>query len=401
LFLYCQTLFIRLTCFSIINGKDENMVNEQRICAEFTHQTAISSPSFHEAEMAAYLSARFKHLGGVVEFDAAGEKIGAASGNLIVRFPGTKTGEPLLLCAHMDTVTPADDVRPVLKDGIFTSAGDTILGGDDKTGIVAIIEMLEVVKERNIPHVPLEIVITVCEEQGLLGAKHLDFSALNAARGLALDTSGRDIVINRAPAANRFEIDIFGLEAHAGICPEQGISAIQIAARAIAKMPLGRIDEETTANIGTIHGGQASNIIPASTRLHGEVRSHDLNKLREQTELIVTAVEEEVDNAGISLQGKSKSASMALELKEDYPPMQVADEAPIVQLVCAAGEALQRPQSIRAAGGGSDANIFNSHGIEMVIIATGMTNVHTINEFVTVEDLVATGRLLVEIIKRA
>ncbi len=377
------------------------MVNEQRICAEFIRQTEIPSPSFHEADIAVYLSERFRQLGGVVEIDAAGDKIGAASGNLIARVPGTKDGEPLLLCAHMDTVTPADNVRPVLKDGIFTSAGDTILGGDDKSGIVAIIEMLEVVKERGIPHVPLEIVITVCEEQGLMGAKHLDFSVLNATRGLALDASGRDIVINRAPAANRFDIDITGLESHAGMCPERGISAIQIAARAIARMPLGRIDEETTANIGTIHGGQASNIIPASIRLRGEVRSHDLDKLRKQTELIVSAVEEEVDNAGISLEGTIKRASMALELREDYPPMRVADEAPIIRLVRAAGEALQRPQSIRAAGGGSDANIFNSHGIDMVIIATGMANVHTINEYVEVEDLVATSSLLVEIVQRA
>lgn len=376
------------------------MINEQRIVDEFSRQAAIDSPSFKEAAMAEYLCERFEKMGARVEFDNAGAVIGSNSGNMIARFSGTKEGAPFLLSAHMDTVSPADNVQPVLADGIFTSKGETILGADDKSGIVAIIEAIEVLKENEIPHVPLEIAVTVCEEQGLLGAKQLDFSKFLAKQGVALDTSGTDIVINRAPAANRFKIDIFGLEAHAGVCPEQGISAIQIAGRALARMPLGRIDEETTANIGTIHGGQASNIIPNNVKLKGEVRSHDINKLREQTELIIKAVEEEVDKAKSVINGETRHASMALELTEDYPAMQVADNAPILQIIKAAGQALNRPQDIRAAGGGSDANIFNDNGIDMVILATGMAKVHTINEQVAVEDMVKTSQLLVEIIRR-
>ncbi|MBN1959090.1 MAG: M20/M25/M40 family metallo-hydrolase [Desulfuromonadales bacterium] len=376
------------------------MINEQRICDEFTRQASIESPSFNEAAMAKYLRERFEKLGAQVELDHAGDVIGSNSGNLLARFSGTKAGEPLLLSVHMDTVTPAEGVQPVLKDGIFTSAGETILGADDKAGIVEIIETLEVLKAQNIPHVPLEIAVTVCEEQGLLGAKQLDFSKFKARQGIALDTGGTDIVINRAPAANRFQIDIFGLEAHAGICPEQGISAIRIACRAIARMPLGRIDDETTANIGTIHGGLASNIIPNQVKIKGEVRSHDREKLRAQTELMIKAVEEEVANATIVINGETRKASMALELNEDFPPMRVAEDAPILQVVKAAGEALKRPQEIRAAGGGSDANIFNSHGIDMVILATGMAKVHTINEQVAVKDMVKTSELLVEIVRR-
>ena len=377
------------------------MIKQQRICDEFIRQASIDSPSFNEAAIAQYLKTRFEQLGATVEFDDAGEKIGSNSGNLIARIPGEKPGEPLLLTAHMDTVTPAENVQPILNDGIFTSAGDTILGSDDKSGIVELIEAIEVLKEHKIPHVPLEIAITICEEQGLLGAKQLDFKQFKAKQGIALDTGGSDIVIYRAPAANRFTVDIFGLEAHAGVCPEQGISAIQIASRAIARMSLGRIDEETTANIGSIHGGQASNIIPNQVSLRGEVRSHDINKLREQTELIVSAIEEEVDKATIVVAGETKRASMALELKEDYPQMRVADDAPILQIIRAAGDALNRPQEIRAAGGGSDANIFNGNGIEMVIIATGMAKVHTINEQISVADMVKSSQLLVEIIRRA
>ncbi len=377
------------------------MINRQRIIDEFTRQASIDSPSFKEAKIAKYLEQRFKQLGAEIEFDDAGTKIGSNSGNMIARVPGSKSGKPLLLSAHMDTVTPADNVEPILKDGIFTSAGETILGGDDKSGIVEIIEALEVLQEQQIPYVPLEIVISICEEQGLLGAKQLDFSKFEAQHGIALDTRGVDIVINRAPAANRFKIDIFGHEAHAGVCPEQGISAIQIASRAINRMNLGRIDAETTANIGTIHGGLASNIIPSQLSLRGEVRSHNVDKLREQTELIIGIVEEEVNRAKIIIGGETKSASISLELKEDFSPMLVAEDAQILKIIQEAGNALGRPQKIQAAGGGSDANIFNGHDIEMVIMATGMEKVHTINEQIAVDDMVKASELLVEVIRRA
>ncbi len=377
------------------------MINRERICDEFSKQAEIDSPSYKEAAIAAYLEKRFRQLGAVVEFDDCGPKIGSESGNLIARLPGEKPGAPFLISVHMDTVTPAENVEPVLQEGVFTSAGETILGADDKAGIVEAIEAIEVLREQQIPHVPLEIVVTVCEEQGLLGAKQLDFSQFKAKRGIALDTTGVDIVINQAPAANRFKVDIFGHEAHAGVCPEQGISAIEIAGRAIARMQLGRIDHETTANIGTIEGGLASNIVPRQVTLRGEVRSHNGDKLRQQTEQIVQALEEEVARATIEIDGESKHASMSLELTEDFPLMQVTEGAPILQLIRAAGDALGRPQEIRAAGGGSDANIYNGQGIDMVILATGMEKVHTVNEEVKVDDMVKVSELLVEILRRA
>ena len=377
------------------------MINRQRICDEFSKQAAIDSPSFAEAEIAAYLEQRLTALGAEIEYDEAGAVIGSTASNLIARIPGSKSGEPLILSGHMDTVTPADNVQPVLKDGIFTSAGDTILGSDDKAGLTEIIEAIEVLREQNIPHVPLELVITICEEQGLLGAKNLAFSKIRGKRGIAMDTSGTDLVINRAPAANRFKIDIFGHEAHAGICPEQGISAIQIAARAVAKMPLGRIDQETTANIGLFNGGQAINIIPKTVNLLGEVRSHNPEKLRELTEQIIRIVEEEVLQASSQMEAADIQASMAMELHEDYPSMSVAEDAGIIKLIKEAGASLGRPQAIHSAGGGSDANIFNSHGIEMVIVGCGMNKVHTVNEQVAVDDMVKVSELLVEIIRRA
>ena len=377
------------------------MINSQRLSDEFFNLASIDSPSFKEAAIAAYLQQRFAKLGAEVVFDTAGAAIGSDSGNMIARFPGTREGDPFIVCLHMDTVSPAENVQPILKDGIFTSAGDTILGADDKAGIAELIETIEVLHERNIPYGPLEVVITICEEQGLMGAKELDFSVFKAKRGVALDTAGIDRIINRAPAANRMKIDISGIEAHAGICPEQGISAIVIAARAIARMTLGRVDEHTTANIGIISGGIAINIIPGQVCLRGEVRSHLPERLQQVTEAIVRCFEEEVYSSSVVIEGETSHATMAIEINEDFPAMQIPETASIVQLVLNAGKALQRPQQVAAAGGGSDANIFNGHGIDMVILGTGMTKVHTLQEQVAVADMERVSELLVEIIRNA
>lgn len=377
------------------------MINRQRISDEFARQAAIDSPSYKEGKIAEYLSERLLQMGAEVEFDDAGPEIGSESGNLIARFPGTKDGTPFMLSGHMDTVTPAEGVEPILEDGVFRSKGETILGADDKAGLAEIFEAIEVLKEQQIPHVPLEVVITVCEEIGLLGAKHLDFDKIESKWGVALDTNGTDRAINRAPTANRMTIEVFGQEAHAGVAPETGISAIHVASKAIARMKLGRIDEETTANIGVIEGGLAANIVPKQVTLKAEVRSHDPEKLRVQTEEMLRCLEEEVDAATIEIDGNPVHAVLALEIRDDYPMMHVPKDAPVLKIFKAAGAALGRPVEINMAGGGSDANIFNEHGIETVILGSGMENVHSVNEEVSVDDMVKVTELLVEIIRRA
>lgn len=377
------------------------MINRQRISDEFARQAAIDSPSYKEGKIAEYLAERLKQMGAEIEFDNAGPIIGSESGNLIARFPGTKDGAPFMLSGHMDTVTPAEGVEPILVDGVFRSKGETILGADDKAGLAEIFEAIEVLKERNIPHVPLEVVITVCEEIGLLGAKNLDFDKIESKWGVAMDTNGIDRAINRAPAANRMTIEIFGKEAHAGVAPETGISAIQVAAKAIARMNLGRINEETTANIGVIEGGQASNIVPKQITLKAEVRSHNPEKLRQQTEEMLKCLEEEVSAASIEIDGETYQASLALEIQDDYPMMNVPLDAPVLKIFQDAGDALGRNVEINMAGGGSDANIFNEHGIDTVILGTGMEQVHSVNEEVSVDDMVKVSELLVEMIRRA
>ena len=375
------------------------MIDASRIAAEFAHMAAIASPSRREGAMAAYLAERFRTLGAEVVFDRAGAQVGGETGNLVARFPGR--GEPLLLTVHMDTVEPCAGVKPVLNDGIFTSAGATILGADDKAGIAELIEALEVLREEKIPHPPLEVVVTICEEIGLIGAKHLDYSLITARRGLALDTSGVDLVIHRAPAANKLRFEVLGRESHAGIAPEKGISAIEVAAKAIAAMRLGRIDTETTANLGTILGGQATNIVARSVVIEGEARSHDAAKLAAQTVHMVDCFAAAARQSTREIDGRTVTAEVKTEVLADYPLMNVATDAPIVTLLQRAAAGLGRSLEIRAAGGGSDANVFNGHGIETVIVGTGMTDVHTVDESVKVADMVRVAELLVEMLRLA
>lgn len=378
------------------------MVNPARISDEFARLAAISSPSFREGKIACYLQERLQRLGAEVVFDGAAERIGAESGNLVAYFPAAgRDSDPLMLSVHMDTVEPAEGVQPILRDGVFTSAGNTVLGADDKAGIAEIIEALEVVRERGIPRGPVEVVITVCEEVGLLGAKHLDFSLIKSRRGLALDTSGVDLAIHRAPCGNKLRVEILGREAHAGIAPEKGISAIETAARAIARMQLGRIDEETTANIGTISGGQATNIVAKRVVLEGEARSHDPRRLEAQTEHMIACFKEAAASMQRSIDGVLLAPEIRWDITSDYPAMHVPLDGPVVNLVRDASAGLGRAFEVRSAGGGSDANIFNAQGIETLILGTGMTNVHTLEESVSVADMVRVSELLVEVLRRA
>ncbi len=208
---------------------------------------------------------------------------GSNTGNLIARFRGTAKDPPLLLNAHMDTVEPGKGVIPVFKDGIFTSDGTTILGADDKSAIAILLETIRVLQENNLPYGPLELVFTICEETGLLGAKYLDYDLITATYGYALDATDTEGIVTRAPGSDRLEFKIHGKDAHAGAAPEKGINAITLACKAIAGLEIGRIDHETTCNIGIIKGGIATNIVPNLVTVKGEIRSHNEEKLTRMT----------------------------------------------------------------------------------------------------------------------
>jgi tripeptide aminopeptidase len=287
----------------------------------------------------------------------------------------------------------------VVEGDVIRTDGTSVLGGDDKAGVVAILEAIRVLRERAIPHGDIEVVLTVCEEYGLLGAKNFDTGRLRARRGLVLDVDGVCELITRAPAANRMSFTVYGLPAHAGICPEQGMSAIQIAAEAIAAMKLGRLDAETTANLGIIQGGLATNIVPAMATVRGETRSLSLEKLEAQTAHMRACFDDAARRHSVRVGDRSYQARVEAQVDRQYSRLDIRDDASIVRLVQAAAAATGRTCRTRGTGGGSDANVFAERGLEVANLACGMREIHTVNEWVDVRDLVLTAGLVVETVR--
>ena len=315
----------------------------------------------------------------------------------MVRIPGNCDAPPLFLNAHLDTVEPGRGVEVTFEGGVFRSASDTILGGDDKAAVAILMELAQVLSQGEISHGPLELVFTVCEEIGLLGAKALDPSILRSRAGIALDSTGTYVLINKAPAAIRFQVRVVGRSAHAGIAPEAGINAIVLAAKALAHVNLGRIDPQTTANIGTIHGGAATNIVPEEVVIEGEVRSHDPQRLREVQDRVLALFHTQAAEARAA--GKQDLPRVETKVTDDYPAMTVPEDHPVVEAVKRAAADRGRRLKIESTGGGSDANIFNGKGLATVILGIGMDKVHTTEESIKLADMVETAELVLETIE--
>ncbi|MCR4407690.1 MAG: M20/M25/M40 family metallo-hydrolase [Anaerolineae bacterium] len=356
-------------------------INRDRLLDTFLTLVQIDSPSGEEEAIARHLADRLIALGLAVHHDNAG--------NLIARTDSS--GEPLLLNAHMDTVGQDRGIRPIVENGIVRTDGTTILGGDDKSGVAIILEVLQTMRERGLPYPPLEIALTVSEEIGLLGSKALDMSQFQARQALVLDSGGPiENVVVSAPSQDVLHAVIHGKAAHAGVIPEEGINAIVVAAEAITHMPLGRIDEETTANIGLISGGTAINIVPDRAELHGEARSRNENKLVAQVQAMTRALEEAAARHGAGVEIKVTHSFSAYTLDED---------SPLVQRVIRAAERLGLTPSLVTSGGGSDANVFNAGGLAALVLSTGMKDVHTPQETIAVEDMVRSAELVLNIVQ--
>ena len=363
------------------------MINRDRLVNTFLELVCIDSPSGHEEAIGRDLAARLKALGLAVTQDA--------TGNLIARLAGageTAGDPPLLLSAHMDTVGTDTGIRPVVEGGVIRSDGTTILGADDKSGAAVILEVIQVLAEKNQAHPPLEVVITVSEEQSLVGAKALDLEQLRAKEGIVLDSGGPiGTVIVSAPYQDKLFVTVHGRAAHAGAEPERGINAIRVAAEAIAAMPLGRIDDETTANVGFIRGGVATNIVPEEVELHCEARSRDEAKLVAQVQAMRDALQEAAAR---------HKATVDLRQERSYDGFGLPFETPIVRRAITAIEALDLAPLLQPSGGGSDANVFNSGGVATINLSTGMAEVHTTNENIAIADLVQSAELLLRIVAR-
>jgi tripeptide aminopeptidase len=357
------------------------MINEGRLLQTFLELVAIDSPSGREQAIGEDLMRRLAGLGG--------QGLRDEHGNLIFRFPNG-SGDWLLLSAHMDTVGKDTGIKPQIRDGVVYSDGTTILGGDDKSGVAVILEVLKSLGEDRSAHRPLEVVISVGEEVGLRGARLLDTRMLRASEGYVLDSGGPiGTIVVSAPSQDALEVVVYGKTAHAGSEPERGINAIRVASEAITAMPLGRIDPDTTSNIGIIEGGTARNIVPDRVRIIGEARSRDNARLERQTAAMVRAFQEAAARHG---------ARAEVSVERSYSSYCLTETTLVVARAVAAARRMGFTPEFHNSGGGSDANIFTAAGITCAVLSTGMEDVHTPQEHIAIADMVDSARLLQAIV---
>lgn len=371
------------------------MIQQERLIKEFIELVQVDSVTEYEQEISVVLQKKFKDLGLSVQTDDAAEKTGHGAGNLICMLEASGAPEStpcIFFTSHMDTVAPGNGIKPQIgEDGIIRSDGTTILGSDDKAGIAAMFEAIRVLKEQNIAHGPIQFVITVGEESGLKGARAMDPSVMKAKFGYALDSNGEigEIAV-AAPARAEIKIVMYGKSAHAGVNPEDGISAIQVASKAVSRMKLGRLDSETTANIGSFSGLGPLNVVCDRVLLEAEARSIVQSKLEAQLAAMEQACKDTAADFGTTCD---------FEADIVYPAFMHDETSPVVKLAMKALEGMGCKTSTFHSGGGSDANIFNGMGIPTVNLAVGYKDIHTTNEHIAVSDLVKTAEAVVAIVR--
>jgi tripeptide aminopeptidase len=372
------------------------MVNRGRLAETFKRLASIDSISRNEGKISREIQTIFDSMGAETWVDNAGNKIGGETGNLIVKFKGNTASAPILFNAHMDTVGPAENVNVILKDGVFTSDGQTILGADDKSGIAILIEAMRTIQENQLPCGPVELVFTVSEEVGILGAKHFDASCIHSTYGYALDDGDMDTIVTNSPEAIQFQVKIHGKDAHAGAAPEQGINAIEIAGKAIAMIQTGRIDEDSTCNIGMIEGGVATNIVPNLVMVKGEVRSHHPEKVKSIYNNILSAFDDAIKKTKKITE--ENLPHLEVHTEKEFPLTHIPESHTVIDLAQEAAKNLGREIKLKKAGGGSDANIFFEKGIVLGVLGIGMKDMHTLRESIRLDDMVNTAELVIEII---
>ncbi|WP_311078617.1 tripeptidase T [Paenibacillus polymyxa] len=369
-------------------------VLKDRIVQEFMELVQVDSETKNEQEISRVLKEKFNALGLEVMEDDSRERTGHGSGNLIVTWKaeGVEQAPKLFFTCHMDTVTPGKGIKPQLgEDGWIRSDGSTILGSDDKAGIAALFEAIRVVREQNIPHGQIQFVITAGEESGLMGARAMKPDVLDSDFGYALDSNGEvGSICIAAPTQARIEMKITGKSAHAGVNPEDGISAIQVASKAISKMKLGRIDKETTANIGSFEGGGATNVVCDFVLIRAEARSIVQEKVNHQIQHMREALETTVREFGAQAEFRSEVI---------YPAFSFTEHDEVVQVAQRAIQGLGLATPTFHSGGGSDANVFNGLGIPTVNLAVGYQNIHTTEEKIKADDLVKVAEVVLALIQ--
>ena len=358
------------------------MANRDRLVETLIDLIRIDSPTGEEDDIDREVTSRLQNLGFRVRHDDYQ--------NLIATLDGR--GEPLMLSAHLDTVEPGRGIQPHLDGDVLRSDGTTILGGDCKAGVAIVLEGLTAVVESGASHVPVEVVFSRAEEGGLNGARNLDFSLISAKRGVVFDGEGP---VNRvtvsAPAQNVVKAEITGRASHAGLEPENGISALVIAGHLLTRLPLGRIDEETTSNIGYLEGGLKRNIVPERAFLDGEIRSRDQQKLDHFTDSFRRVFSEV---------GKMyPEARIDLDITNTYESYRVEPEHPTVAMLARALAEVGLEPMLGGSGGGSDANVFFQHGIAALPVGIGVRSFHTREETALIPEVLQGAEMCEKLMK--
>lgn len=363
---------------------------EDRLLGTFLQLVKIDSETFHEGEVVAYVVEQAGRCGFEAYVDNAGKAVGGEAGNVYVNIPASGVeAPPLLFCSHLDTVSPGKGVEPVVQGERVISGGKTVLGADCKAGVAVMLELMRRAREERFPHGSLELVFTIAEEKQLQGVRHLEWGRIRARHAFVLDGSGEvGRIINASPTQDNLEFVFTGRSAHAGVEPEKGINAIYGACWAVSLMRLGRIDSETTANVGIIRGGRAVNIVPDRAVVEGEVRSLDLEKLEEQRRAMIRAALEAEAAVGVGVEVRTERA---------YEGFHIDPRDPLVQLALEAGKAMGLKMEVHPSGGGSDANFLNAAGIKSLVLSMGAREAHTTHEYLEVRDLHRLMRLCLEI----
>ncbi|MBN2415562.1 M20/M25/M40 family metallo-hydrolase [bacterium] len=365
-------------------------IDRDRLVERFLTLAQTDGITGDERRVADTIQAGLQTLGVPYEEDDAGASFDGNTGNIIARIPGTRSaGAPLLLMAHMDTVEPTAGLAPVITDGVIRSDGTTILGADDRAGISIIMEVLATLAENRLRHRPLEIVFSVGEEQGMLGSLQLDFSRLAAREGYILDCSrppGKYVAVT--PTAVDLGLTFTGRASHSGVAIENGINALSMALEVLRDFPVGQVDDETTANIGTIKGGTQVNVVPESVSATGEIRSFNTRVIERMCSDLKAAAETTARRFGGSAEVRCLEAFKGFSLTGDLP---------VIQTLVSVYEAMGISHEGLVYYGGSDANVVNRHGIQAVNIGVGVRNPHSHNEEIAIDDLVTTAELLLHL----
>jgi tripeptide aminopeptidase len=375
-------------------------INKRRMVATFLELIKFYSPSLKEKDIADHLAIVLRELGCKVSFDNAGKRINGNCGNLYAKFPGTVKSKPLLLCSHMDSVEPCKNIKPIIKKDRITSDGKTILGADAKSGLAVILEVLRILDEQRdkLKFPPLEIFFSVAEEIGMHGSLNMDISKIKSKEGISLDFKSPHEPWVQGPAKYNIYVKVRGKAAHAAVDPEKGISAVVVASKAIAKMKLGRIDKDTTANLTIVKGNIATNIVTQEVRIGGEVRSYTLSKLKKQANYIKNIFEQTAKKCCKKIDGKWICPKIEFKTKLNYSTFNIKPNVPIMKVLKKAIESQGLKMKPIKVNAGSDSTILFSHGINAPVMGCGERGFHTEQAWLCLKDFYNSAKIVLSVV---